>query len=164
MMAVSTKQQRFAGFFKLLDNFYMTQFVLFRWIVKITIRYGSVFNPVLKHQYLGIYSTSICSVVIVEVMSLCVCVRQVALDYVNKYGVKFVRVLTLEKNRGKGGAVRMVCWKWIAVFLLLFIIVSVVISFDDSLQWLNVICHWLPSSDSMPGKLLRSCDGYRYTI
>jgi len=34
---------------------------------------------------------------------------QVALGYVMKYGVKFVRVLTLEKNRGKGGAVRMVC-------------------------------------------------------
>ena len=34
---------------------------------------------------------------------------QIALGYVEKYGVKFVRVLTLEKNRGKGGAVRMVC-------------------------------------------------------
>jgi len=36
---------------------------------------------------------------------------QVALGYVKKYGVKFVRVLTLEKNRGKGGAVRMVCYR-----------------------------------------------------
>jgi len=36
--------------------------------------------------------------------------RQIALGYVRKYGVQLVRVLTLEKNRGKGGAVRMVCY------------------------------------------------------
>jgi len=55
------------------------------------------------------YYSSICSVIAVEVMTFCGCIRQIALDYVKKYGVKFVRVLTLEKNRGKGGAVRMVC-------------------------------------------------------
>lgn len=34
--------------------------------------------------------------------------RQVALGYTKKYGADKVRVLTLVKNRGKGGAVRMV--------------------------------------------------------
>ena len=33
---------------------------------------------------------------------------QVALKYVKKYGVESIRVLTLTKNRGKGGAVRLV--------------------------------------------------------
>ena len=33
---------------------------------------------------------------------------QVALEYVKKYGVHKIRLLTLEKNRGKGGAVRIV--------------------------------------------------------
>lgn len=33
---------------------------------------------------------------------------QVALRYTRKYGADKVRVLTLVKNRGKGGAVRMV--------------------------------------------------------
>jgi len=33
---------------------------------------------------------------------------QVAMKYTKKYGAKKVRVLTLVKNRGKGGAVRMV--------------------------------------------------------
>ncbi len=32
---------------------------------------------------------------------------QVALNYVKKYGINKIRVLTLEKNRGKGGAVRL---------------------------------------------------------
>ena len=32
---------------------------------------------------------------------------EVGLDYVEKYGSEKVRVLTLAKNRGKGGAVRM---------------------------------------------------------
>jgi len=32
---------------------------------------------------------------------------EVALDYVKKYGTNKIRVLTLEKNRGKGGAVRL---------------------------------------------------------
>jgi dolichyl-phosphate beta-glucosyltransferase len=32
---------------------------------------------------------------------------QVALNYVQKYGINKIRVLTLEKNRGKGGAVRL---------------------------------------------------------
>lgn len=34
--------------------------------------------------------------------------HQVALQYSRKYGADKVRVLTLVKNRGKGGAVRMV--------------------------------------------------------
>ena len=38
-----------------------------------------------------------------------VCIMEVALDYSRKYGVHQMRVLTLEKNRGKGGAVRLVC-------------------------------------------------------
>lgn len=33
---------------------------------------------------------------------------QVALRYTKKYGAEKVRVLTLVKNRGKGGAVRLV--------------------------------------------------------
>lgn len=33
---------------------------------------------------------------------------QVAMKYTKKYGAQKVRVLTLVKNRGKGGAVRMV--------------------------------------------------------
>lgn len=33
---------------------------------------------------------------------------KVALKYSEKYGCEKVRVLTLEKNRGKGGAVRLV--------------------------------------------------------
>lgn len=33
---------------------------------------------------------------------------QVAMKYVKKYGVELIRVLTLTKNRGKGGAVRLV--------------------------------------------------------
>ena len=33
---------------------------------------------------------------------------QVAFKYTNKFGADKVRVLTLVKNRGKGGAVRMV--------------------------------------------------------
>lgn len=33
---------------------------------------------------------------------------QVAMQYTKKYGADKVRVLTLVKNRGKGGAVRMV--------------------------------------------------------
>ena len=33
---------------------------------------------------------------------------QVALEYVKKYGVHKMRLLTFEKNRGKGGAVRLV--------------------------------------------------------
>ncbi|CAB4041973.1 Dolichyl-phosphate beta-glucosyltransferase, partial, partial [Paramuricea clavata] len=32
---------------------------------------------------------------------------KVALKYVEKHGVELIRVLTLTKNRGKGGAVRM---------------------------------------------------------
>ena len=48
---------------------------------------------------------------------------QIALDYVKKYGVNIMRVLTLEKNRGKGGAVRMVrCW-WLVTGLLAYIAV-----------------------------------------
>lgn len=39
-----------------------------------------------------------------NVVMLC----QVALRYTRKYGADKVRVLTLVKNRGKGGAVRMV--------------------------------------------------------
>ena len=35
-------------------------------------------------------------------------VLQKALEYSEKYGTEKVRVLTLSKNRGKGGAVRMV--------------------------------------------------------
>lgn len=35
---------------------------------------------------------------------------QVGLDYSKKLGCDKIRVLTLAKNRGKGGAVRMVCW------------------------------------------------------
>ena len=34
---------------------------------------------------------------------------QTALKYSEKYGADKVRVLTLAENRGKGGAVRMVC-------------------------------------------------------
>lgn len=37
---------------------------------------------------------------------LCVC--QVAKEYCKKYGSDKVRVISLEKNRGKGGAVRTV--------------------------------------------------------
>lgn len=37
----------------------------------------------------------------------CLC-PQVAMKYTKKYGAQKVRVLTLVKNRGKGGAVRMV--------------------------------------------------------
>lgn len=33
---------------------------------------------------------------------------QIAMKYTKKYGAQKVRVLTLVKNRGKGGAVRMV--------------------------------------------------------
>ena len=33
---------------------------------------------------------------------------QVALQYSERYGTNLVRVLTLERNRGKGGAVRLV--------------------------------------------------------
>lgn len=38
----------------------------------------------------------------------CVLCSQVGLGYTKKYGEEKVRVLTLVKNRGKGGAVRMV--------------------------------------------------------
>lgn len=35
---------------------------------------------------------------------------KVALKYSSKFGTDRVRVLTFEKNRGKGGAVRLVWW------------------------------------------------------
>ena len=34
---------------------------------------------------------------------------QVALKYSEKYSTNKVRILTLEQNRGKGGAIRLVC-------------------------------------------------------
>lgn len=48
------------------------------------------------------------------------CSFQVALGYSKEYGSDKVRVLTLEKNRGKGGAIRLVSQFWIMSNLNLF--------------------------------------------
>ena len=38
------------------------------------------------------------------------------MKYVKKHGVEFIRVLTLTKNRGKGGAVRLVSQEFYELF------------------------------------------------
>ena len=41
-------------------------------------------------------------------LTVVVLLLQVALSYCDRYGTDNVRVLTLQKNRGKGGAIRLV--------------------------------------------------------
>lgn len=54
---------------------------------------------------------------------------EVALQYTSKYGCDKVRVLTLVKNRGKGGAVRLVIYIYCSLVLIIVIAILIILTF-----------------------------------